>query len=81
MKAYLDGGPADGRVIPHPNTYLYLVHIPKSIDSTTIADCLQESINDRLPIIPTATYQFTGQATISLNGTVHYMIYKFTGME
>lgn len=80
MNAYLMGGPANGRVIHHPGSYLFLLPIPKPIDSLTITDCLNESINDILPLIPVATYQFTGQATVNLGGDVRYMLYRFIGM-
>ena len=81
MKAYLSGGPASGRVIQHPHNYIVRLPIPRSIDSLTIADCLNESINDTLPMIPVANYQFTGQATVNLNGDILYMIYRYTGMD
>jgi hypothetical protein len=75
------GGPADGRVIQHPKLYLLLIPIPRPMDSVSMADCLNESLNDRLPVIPVATYQFTGQATVNMNGEVRYMLYRFIGME
>jgi hypothetical protein len=81
MKAYLMGGPANGRVILHPHDYLVRIPIPRSIDSLTITDCLQESINDTLPMIPVATYQFTGQATVNLYGDIQHMLYRYTGMD
>ena len=81
MKAYLMGGPANGRVIHHPGTYLFLLPVPKPLDSMTITDCLNVSINDTLPLIPVATYQFTGQAKVNLNGDVQYMLYRFIGTD
>jgi hypothetical protein len=75
MKAYLEGGPANGRVISHPNMYLYIVPTPKPVTSVTVPDPLESLI------IPTATYQFTGMASVNLNGEVKYMIYRYLGME
>jgi len=81
MKAYLSGGPANGRVIQHPHDYLVRIPVPRSIDSMSVTECLQESINDTLPMIPVANYQFTGQATVNLNGDIHYMLYRYTGTD
>ena len=83
MKAYLMGGPANGRVIPHPRLHLYRHLVPKPIDLLTIQDCLQESIDLSMakPNFDVAKYRFTGHATVNMNGEVGYMIYEFDGME
>jgi hypothetical protein len=83
MKAYLSGGPANGRVIEHPYLHLYRHPLPKPFDSLTIQDTLQESFDPSIAELNyrVADYQFTGQATVNMNGEIGYMIYKFTGME
>lgn len=79
MEAYLSGGPAHGRVIPHPNMHLWRVAVPRPL---TLKDCLQESIDASvLPDIPIADYQFTGQAVVTMSGKIRFMLYRFTGME
>ena len=80
MKAYLRGGPANGRVISHPYLHIYRHPVPKPIDSLTIQDVLQGSF-DPMPNFDIADYRFTGQATVNMNGEVGYMIYEFDGME
>jgi hypothetical protein len=75
MKAYLEGGPANGRVIPHPNMYLYIVPVSKPVTVISVPDPLESLV------IPTATYQFTGQATVNLDGKIRYMLYRFIGQD
>ena len=83
MKAYLMGGPANGRVIPHPRLHLYRHLVPKPIDSLTIQDCLQESLDLSVanPNFDVADYRFTGRAIVNLNDDIDYVIYQFDGME
>ena len=83
MKAYLRGGPANGRVIDHPYLHLYRYPISKPLDSLTIQDVLQESFDPSIAELNynVADYQFTGQATVNMSGEIGYMLYEFTGME
>ena len=83
MKAYLRGGPANGRVISHPYLHLYRCPVPKPIDLLTAQDCLQESIDPSMakPNFDVAKYRFTGHATVNLSGEVGFVIYEFDGME
>jgi hypothetical protein len=78
MQAYLMGGPANGRVIPHPEMYLYVIPLPQPSSVRSLTEDYDPSL---MPVIPTATYQFTGQATVNLNGEVDYMLYRFTGTD
>lgn len=83
MKAYLSGGPANGRVISHPYLHIYRYPVPKPISALTVGDCLQEPFDPTLatPNVTIADYRFTGHATVNMNGEVGYMIYEFEGME
>ena len=81
MMAYLAGGPANGRVIHHPHLHLFRVPIPKPLDLMSMLDCLNEAINDTLPVVPVANYEFTGTAKVNMNGDIQYMIYQYIGMD
>jgi hypothetical protein len=78
MQAYLMGGPANGRVIPHPEMYLYVIHLPQPSSVWSLMEDCDPSLP---PVIPIATYQFTGQATVNMKGEVGYMLYRFTGTD
>lgn len=82
MRAYLQGGPANGRVIdPMPlGMRIYQVPIPREL---TIQDCLQVSMNpaDPAPNYDVADYEFSGMATVDIRGRVGCVIYQFKGTE
>lgn len=82
MMACLVGGPADGRVIPHPRLLLFRVPIQKPFDELSIQDSLQEAVNpEALLNYAIADYQFAGHATVNMNGDIGYIIYRYIGME
>lgn len=80
MRAYLKGGPANGRVIEHmpEGMRIYQVPIPRQL---TIQDCLQQSMNpmDPGPNYDVADYAFTGLATVDIRGRLGCVIYEYAG--
>ena len=80
MKALLRGGPANGRVISHPYLHIYRVPVPKPFELTTPLDAVQAAMNAE-PNYDVADYEFTGHASVNLNGEVNVIIYEFAGME
>lgn len=80
MKAYLLDGPANSLVISHPGVYLYRHPIPRPIEFITPEDAVNAAMNAQ-PNMDVADYEFSGYASVGLNGKVQYMIYKFKGME
>ena len=82
MRAYLQGGPANGRVIdsmPEGQT-IWREAIPREL---TITDCLQQyhDISKAEPNYDVADYRFSGMATVDVRGRVGCVIYQFDGME
>ena len=80
MDAYLRGGPANGRTIPHPKMLIYRHPIPKPIELVTPQEALNAAMNAE-PNMDVADYEFTGFARITLYGEMQYVIYDFKGME
>lgn len=82
MRAYLQGGPANGRVISQmpEGQSIWRVPIPRE---WTITDCLQASMNptDTAPNFDVAEYEFSGMATVDIRGRVGCVIYQFKGTE
>lgn len=80
MRAYLKGGPADGRVIPSmpEGQSTWREAIPREL---TIQDSLQESMNpgDSSPNYDVAEYRFSGRATVDIRGRVGCVIYYYVG--
>jgi hypothetical protein len=82
MNAMLHGGPANGRVIKHPNMWTVRIPVQKPISVLAMADCVNDALNPEAMInYDIAQYQFSGQASVTMDGEVIFMFYRYVGME
>lgn len=78
MKAYLDGGPADGQYVTvAPGQADYLIAIPRPV---TVQD-ITPDVTDTRPTHDAVYYRFIGAGLVDITGHCSALIFRYVGSK